>query len=106
MLKKILTVIGVVAAVSVVGSAPAATAAPTAHSVTAVTSVSVSLQGLTSGQANAIRSAKTYLRISGFSRSGLIKQLKFEGYSTRNATYAVDHITVSWNAQAYRSAKT
>jgi hypothetical protein len=35
----------------------------------------------------------------------LIGQLKYEGYSTAVATFAVDHITVNWNEQAYLSAK-
>ncbi|OBA78917.1 hypothetical protein A5633_17565 [Mycolicibacterium elephantis] len=43
--------------------------------------------------------------MSGFSRQGLIRQLKYEGFSTEDATYAVDHITVDWFEQAARSAK-
>jgi len=35
----------------------------------------------------AARSAKTYLDLSGFSRSGLIKQLMFEGYSKQEAEF-------------------
>ena len=43
-------------------------------------------------------------RLSGFSRSGLIDQLKYEGFSTEDATVAVDSITVDWNEQAARKA--
>lgn len=56
-------------------------------------------------QANAVRAAKNYLETMPFSRTGLIKQLQYEEYSTADATYAVDNITVNWNAQAARSAK-
>ena len=61
--------------------------------------------GLTSGQENALRTAEDYISMSGFSRSGLIEQLRFEGYSTKNAAIAVDHLNVDWNEQAARSAK-
>jgi hypothetical protein len=60
---------------------------------------------LTSGQENALRSAEDYLAYSAFSRKGLIEQLEYEGYSTKNATFAVDHVTVNWNEQAAQSAK-
>jgi hypothetical protein len=56
-------------------------------------------------QQNAVRSAKDYIDMSGFSRQGLINQLEYEGFSTEDAIYAVDHITVDWNVQAARSAK-
>ena len=39
-----------------------------------------------------------------FSRSGLIEQLEFEGYSRSDAEFAVDNITVDWNEQAAKSA--
>lgn len=59
----------------------------------------------TMGQANARRSAESYLRFSAFSRSGLIEQLKFEGFSTEDATYAVDAVNPDWNEQAAKSAE-
>jgi hypothetical protein len=60
---------------------------------------------LTSGQENALGTAEEYISMSGFSRSGLIEQLKFEGYSTRNAAFAVDHLNINWDQQAVRSAE-
>jgi len=60
---------------------------------------------LTAGQENAIRSAVSYLEMSGFSRAGLIDQLKFEGYSAEDATVAVDSLNVDWKEQAARSAE-
>ncbi len=55
-------------------------------------------------QANAVRTANDYLDYMAFSRSGLIGQLEYEGYSTEDATYAVDTITVDWNQQAAETA--
>jgi len=63
---------------------------------------------ISSSQNNAIRSAKQYLSISGFSRSGLIKQLSSDagdGYSIADSTFAVDSLNIDWNNQATRSAK-
>ena len=57
------------------------------------------------GQRNATRSAEQYLSISGFSRSGLIEQLQYEGYTAGDAANAVDSLTVDWNQQAARSAR-
>ena len=59
----------------------------------------------TASQRNAKNSAKSYLRYSSFSRSGLIQQLKFEGFSTKDATYGVDVLKVNWKQQAAKSAK-
>lgn len=58
-----------------------------------------------SGQENARRSAESYLQLSAFSRAGLIKQLKYEGYSVADATYVVDAISPDWNEQAAKSAE-
>lgn len=57
---------------------------------------------------NAVRSAKSYLDIMGFSRLGLIDQLASaygEGYPEDVATWAVDNLDVDWNAEAAESAK-
>jgi hypothetical protein len=59
---------------------------------------------VTAGQENASQSADDYLSMTAFSRSGLIDQLKFEGYSTADATYGVDSQHANWNTQAARSA--
>ena len=52
-----------------------------------------------------MRKAQEYLAYQAFSKKGLIDQLKFEGFSTKDATYAVNHITVNWNKQAAKKAK-
>jgi hypothetical protein len=65
-------------------------------------------QSLTGPQKNAVRSAKQYLDMSGFSRAGLIQQLSSDagdGYHKNDATVAVDSLNVDWNKQAERSAK-
>lgn len=62
-------------------------------------------QATSQGERNALRSAEDYLTFAGFSRSGLVEQLQFEGYTTDEATYAVDNVDADWNAQAVRSAE-
>lgn len=59
----------------------------------------------TTGEKNALRTAREYLSISAFSYSGLIHQLEYEGYSTEEATYAADNCNANWNEQAAKSAK-
>ena len=59
----------------------------------------------TISQTNAIASASQYLAIMGFSRASLIRQLEFEGYSTEDATFAVDTLAPDWNAEAAQSAQ-
>lgn len=56
-------------------------------------------------QEQAIRSARNYLSFTAFSRTGLIEQLEYEGFSTEHATIAVDNVTVDWNEQAALSAE-
>lgn len=63
---------------------------------------------LTGPQKNAVRSAKQYLSLQGFSRDGLIQQLSSsygDGYRVADATAAVDSLNIDWNKQAVRSAK-
>lgn len=58
----------------------------------------------TVSQQNAARSANSYLGLMGFSRTGLIGQLEYEGYSTADATWGVDKLGADWNAEAAESA--
>ena len=62
------------------------------------------MAGISLGRQNAIKSAQSYLRYSSFSRKGLIDQLRFEGYTTDEATYAVDYLEPDWYAEAAESA--
>jgi len=59
----------------------------------------------TVSQKNSIKKAQSYLDYTAFSRTGLIKQLKYEGFSTEDATFAVDNITVDWMVQAEKMAE-
>lgn len=56
-------------------------------------------------QRNANEAAADYLEGQAFSRKGLINQLKFEGYSTNQATVAVGTLNADWNEQAVLVAK-
>lgn len=63
---------------------------------------------LTGPQKNAVRSARQYLSMTGFSRDGLIAQLSSDygdGYAVADATAAVDSLDVDWNENAARSAR-
>lgn len=60
---------------------------------------------LTVGQENAISKAKSYLAYSGFSRTGLIEQLEYEGFSTEDSTFGADNAGADWNAECAEKAK-
>ena len=89
-------------------AAPVTTARPAANSVAAEPRSGSPASGtLTVAQRNAVRSANSYLQLSGFSRLGLIEQLSSEfgdGYDVGDATVAVDSLSIDWNTQAARSA--
>jgi len=65
----------------------------------------VEISNETLSQKNAVKMAETYLKTIAFSKSGLVKQLEFEGFSNEDATYAVNKISVDWKEQAVKSAK-
>lgn len=54
----------------------------------------------TVSQSNARKKGASYLKSSSFSRTGLIGQLEFEGFSNADATYGADAQNADWNAQA------
>ena len=60
---------------------------------------------LTASQRNAIAKAQDYLNYTSFSRSGLIDQLVYEGFTKTASTFAVDSLKVDWNEQAYLKAQ-
>jgi hypothetical protein len=67
--------------------------------------VVITADAATVGQKNALDSAKSYLEYMSFSKKGLIDQLKFDGYTTKEANYAVKHCGANWTKQALKSAK-
>ena len=84
------------------GSSPNRSATP---SPSKSVSKKVLAANATASQINAARKAKDYLDMSGFSRSGLISQLEYEGFSTADATFGADAQNANWNLQAARKAK-
>jgi len=79
------------------------TTAPSATSTPSPTATQTQQQ-LTTGQRNAVRKAESYLSFMSFSRTGLIDQLEFEGFSTSDSTFAVDYLDINWNRQAAEKA--
>ena len=94
MSRSLIVSIAVGIAVALGGSAQAAT-----------TEQPVARAAATSSQSRALQTARDYLDYQGFSKKGLIRQLKFEGYSTGDASWAASHVGANWNAQAVRVAK-
>jgi hypothetical protein len=63
---------------------------------------------MTSGQENALESARSYVDMSGFSKLGLIQQLSSEageGFPKADAVFAANHVDVNWNDEAVESAQ-
>lgn len=81
------------------------TTSSSSSTTTPSTSSNASTPSPTTGEKNALRSAREYLSFSAFSYTGLINQLEYEGYSTEEATYAADNCNANWNEQAAKSAK-
>ena len=103
---------GLIAAALLAASCDAESSASTGSTEAVSTSREVAAveetQGLTGPQRNAVRSARQYLSMTGFSRDGLIEQLSSsygDGYDVADATVAVDSLDVDWNANAARSAE-
>ena len=59
----------------------------------------------TMNRAQAVRKAKEYLQYQSFSLKGLIGQLKYEGFSTSDATYGASHSGANWWRQAVKKAR-
>jgi len=59
----------------------------------------------TVSQRNARKKAADYLSYTAFSHSGLIDQLKYEGFSQEDASYGVDSLNTDWNEQAAKKAQ-
>lgn len=55
---------------------------------------------LTDEQEQAVGKANDYLAFTNFSKTGLIKQLAYDGFSTKDATVAVNTMKVDYNVQA------
>lgn len=85
--------------------APTTTAAPTTlPPTTAPPPPPDPFAGESVSQKNARRSASSYLDMTAFSRTGLIDQLQYEGFSEGDAAYGVDSLHADWHEQAALSA--
>ena len=110
-LKVTLWVVGIIVFGSIIGSCggdketPAPAATPSATPTKAQASATPTATANAQTAAEALRSAESYLDFSAFSRTGLIEQLKFEDYSTKDAMWAVDRVTIDWKEQAAESAE-
>ena len=62
-------------------------------------------QSITTGQSNALKRAKEYLKYNAFSYSGLISQLEYEKFSHAEAVYGADNCGADWKEQAVKKAK-
>jgi hypothetical protein len=60
---------------------------------------------MTTAQANAVRTAESYLSMSGFSEKSLTEQLAFEGYSKADAKFAIKALRPNWKKEAAQSAE-
>lgn len=60
---------------------------------------------VSAGESNALKSAKSYLDMGGFSKESLKGQLEYEGYDANQIQYALDNCGADWKNQALMSAK-
>ena len=90
-------------ALGLIGAASPAQAQPVAAHTVATVSYSAAKESV--AQQNARRMAASYLKHMPFSRTGLIDQLEYEGFSTKIATYGVDKQRANWKTQAAKMAK-
>ena len=85
-------------------SPPEVTIAP-APTATEMPQETQATSDVTVGQRNAIEKALSYLNFAAFSKKGLVEQLKFEGFSTEDSSFAVNNIDVDWFEQAALKAE-
>ena len=56
-------------------------------------------------QKNAVKKADSYLSFTSFSREGLIRQLKHDGFNSEESAIAVDSLFIDWKKQASLKAE-
>jgi hypothetical protein len=78
---------------------------PTDTATTATVTKAAPTKPVSTEQKNANAAAASYLDGQSFSRTGLIKQLEFDGYPAKVSTVAVDSQHTDWNEQAALHAK-
>lgn len=80
-----------------VTTAPPAAAPPAAKPAPA--------DSTTPAQKNALAKAESYVSMMAFSKTGLVKQLEFDKFATKDAKWAVDRLKVDWKDQAVKKAQ-
>ena len=73
--------------------------------VASLTYVGTSAAATTNERSQATSMAKSYLRSQGFSKSGLVEQLEYEGFSHSAAVWGASHAGANWLTQAVLVAK-
>ena len=66
---------------------------------------SVNNTNVSISEKNALEKALQYLNYTAFSHSGLVSQLKYEGFTHSEAQYGADNCGADWNEQAAKKAK-
>ena len=87
------------------GSSPVSEEAVDLSSSAVESSEDSTVVSASGNQTEALETALNYLSFMAFSREGLIGQLEYEGYTTEDATWAVDNCGADWNEQAIRKAE-
>ena len=62
-------------------------------------------KSLSRDKQNAVDKALSYLDFQAFSKKGLVKQLKYEGFDTKDAEFAASYINANWKDQAAKKAE-
>lgn len=60
---------------------------------------------VTTGMKNAVKKAKSYIKISGFSRKDLISQLEYNGFTEVESIYGADNCGADWNNECLEKAQ-
>lgn len=92
------------AAVKAAAAKAAAAKVAAAKAAAAKAAAAKASEGTVSEQ-NAAGKAADYLSMTSFSRTGLIKQLEYDGFSASDAAWGVDKQHADWNAEATAKAK-
>jgi SOS response regulatory protein OraA/RecX len=87
------------------GTAPQVTEMPEPMVTEMPTDNPAPASNLTVAQLNAVEKALSYLEYSAFSKKGLVKQLKYEDFSSEDSEFAVDYIEADWFEQAAKEAE-
>ncbi|MBS7008408.1 Ltp family lipoprotein [Anaerostipes sp.] len=82
---------------------PTTTTEPTTEEIT--TEDTTEAYTPTTGEENALSKAYSYLNTMAFSKSGLIEQLEYEGFTKKEAKYAANNCGANWKEQAVKKAE-